>query len=78
MMEGEIQKLVHMPERLKERVVGQDEAVRLVSNAILRNRAGLGDPNRPIGSFIFLGPTGVGKTELVRALASTSSMTIKP
>jgi ATP-dependent Clp protease ATP-binding subunit ClpB len=70
MMEGEIQKLVQMPERLKERVVGQDEAVRLVSNAILRNRAGLSDPNRPIGSFIFLGPTGVGKTELVRALAS--------
>jgi ATP-dependent Clp protease ATP-binding subunit ClpB len=69
MLEGEIQKLVQMPERLKERVVGQDEAVRLVSNAILRNRAGLSDPNRPIGSFIFLGPTGVGKTELVRALA---------
>jgi ATP-dependent Clp protease ATP-binding subunit ClpB len=69
MLEGEIQKLVHMPERLKDRVVGQDEAVRLVSNAILRNRAGLGDPHRPIGSFIFLGPTGVGKTELVRALA---------
>ena len=69
MMEGEIQKLVHMAERLKDRVVGQDEAVRLVSNAILRNRAGLSDPNRPIGSFIFLGPTGVGKTELVRALA---------
>ena len=69
MMEGEIRKLVQMPERLKERVVGQDEAVRLVSNAILRNRAGLSDPDRPIGSFIFLGPTGVGKTELVRALA---------
>jgi ATP-dependent Clp protease ATP-binding subunit ClpB len=69
MLEGEIQKLVHMPERLKERVVGQDQAVALVSNAILRNRAGLSDPNRPIGSFIFLGPTGVGKTELVRALA---------
>jgi ATP-dependent Clp protease ATP-binding subunit ClpB len=69
MMEGEIQKLVHMPERLKDRVIGQDEAVRLASNAILRNRAGLSDPNRPIGSFIFLGPTGVGKTELVRALA---------
>ena len=68
-MEGEVQKLVQMPERLKDRVVGQDEAVRLVSNAILRNRAGLSDPNRPIGSFIFLGPTGVGKTELVRALA---------
>jgi ATP-dependent Clp protease ATP-binding subunit ClpB len=70
MLEGEVQKLVHMPERLKDRVVGQDEAVRLVSNAILRNRAGLSDPNRPIGSFIFLGPTGVGKTELVRALAN--------
>jgi ATP-dependent Clp protease ATP-binding subunit ClpB len=70
MMEGEIQKLVHMPERLKARVVGQDEAVRLVSNAILRNRAGMNDPNRPIGSFIFLGPSGVGKTELVRALAA--------
>jgi ATP-dependent Clp protease ATP-binding subunit ClpB len=69
MMEGEIQKLVQMPERLKDRVVGQDEAVALVSNAILRNRAGLSDPDRPIGSFIFLGPTGVGKTELVRALA---------
>jgi ATP-dependent Clp protease ATP-binding subunit ClpB len=69
MLEGEVQKLVHMPERLKERVIGQDEAVRLVSNAILRNRAGLSDPHRPIGSFIFLGPTGVGKTELVRALA---------
>jgi ATP-dependent Clp protease ATP-binding subunit ClpB len=69
MMEGEIQKLVHMPERLKDRVIGQDEAVRLISNAILRNRAGLSDPHHPIGSFIFLGPTGVGKTELVRALA---------
>ena len=69
MMEGEIRKLVQMPERLKDRVVGQDEAVGLVSNAILRNRAGLSDPDRPIGSFIFLGPTGVGKTELVRALA---------
>jgi ATP-dependent Clp protease ATP-binding subunit ClpB len=69
MLEGEIQKLIQMPDRLKDRVVGQDEAVRLVANAILRNRAGLSDPNRPIGSFIFLGPTGVGKTELVRALA---------
>ncbi len=68
-LEGEVQKLVQMPERLKDRVIGQDEAVRLVSNAILRNRAGLSDPSRPIGSFIFLGPTGVGKTELVRALA---------
>jgi ATP-dependent Clp protease ATP-binding subunit ClpB len=69
MMEGEIQKLVQMPERLKDRVVGQNEAVQLVANAILRNRAGLSDPARPIGSFIFLGPTGVGKTELVRSLA---------
>src|SRR6185436_16551484 len=69
MMESEVQKLVQMPERLHDRVIGQDEAVRLVSNAILRNRAGLSDPNRPIGSFIFLGPTGVGKTELVRSLA---------
>jgi ATP-dependent Clp protease ATP-binding subunit ClpB len=69
MMEGELQKLVQMGDRLKDRVVGQDAAVKLVSNAILRNRAGLSDPNRPIGSFIFLGPTGVGKTELVRALA---------
>jgi ATP-dependent Clp protease ATP-binding subunit ClpB len=58
-----------MEERLKDRVIGQDDAVKHVSNAIRRNRAGLGDPNRPIGSFIFLGPTGVGKTELARALA---------
>ena len=70
MLEGEIQKLITMEDRLRERVVGQDEAVRLVSNAIRRNRAGLSDPNRPIGSFIFLGPTGVGKTELARALAA--------
>ena len=69
MLESEIQKLVHMEERLKLRVVGQDEAVEFVANAIRRNRAGLGDPNRPIGSFLFLGPTGVGKTELARALA---------
>jgi ATP-dependent Clp protease ATP-binding subunit ClpB len=69
MLEGEIQKLIHMEERLHERVVGQDEAVSLVANAIRRNRAGLSDPNRPIGSFIFLGPTGVGKTELAKALA---------
>ncbi len=69
MMESEIQKLVHMEERLQIRVVGQDEALRLVSNALRRNRAGLSDPNRPIGSFLFLGPTGVGKTELARALA---------
>ena len=70
MLEGEMQKLVHMEDRLKERVIGQDEPVAHVSNAIRRNRAGLGDPNRPIGSFIFLGPTGVGKTELARALAN--------
>ncbi len=69
LMEGEVQKLVHMEEGLHERVVDQDEAVTAVSNAIRRARAGLSDPNRPIGSFVFLGPTGVGKTELARALA---------
>jgi ATP-dependent Clp protease ATP-binding subunit ClpB len=69
LMEGEVEKLVHMEERLHERVVGQDEAVEAVANALRRSRAGLSDPNRPIGSFIFLGPTGVGKTELARALA---------
>jgi len=69
LMEGEVQKLIHMEARLHERVVGQDEAVRAVANAIRRARAGLQDPNRPLGSFIFLGPTGVGKTELARALA---------
>jgi len=69
LMEGEIQKLIHMEERLHQRVVGQDEAINAVSNAIRRARAGLQDPNRPLGSFIFLGPTGVGKTELARALA---------
>jgi ATP-dependent Clp protease ATP-binding subunit ClpB len=69
LMEGEIQKLIHMEERLHQRVVGQDEAILAVSNAIRRARAGLQDPNRPLGSFIFLGPTGVGKTELARALA---------
>ena len=69
LLEGETQKLIHMEERLHERVVGQDEALRVVSNAVRRARAGLQDPNRPIGSFIFLGPTGVGKTELARALA---------
>ncbi|HYT30490.1 MAG TPA: ATP-dependent chaperone ClpB [Actinomycetota bacterium] len=69
LMEGEVAKLVHMEESLHERVVGQDEAVEAVSNAIRRARAGLSDPNRPIGSFVFLGPTGVGKTELARALA---------
>jgi len=69
LMEGEIEKLVHMEERLHARVVGQEEAISAVSNAIRRSRAGLSDPNRPQGSFIFLGPTGVGKTELARALA---------
>ncbi len=69
MLEGEVQKLLRMDERLKERVVGQDEAIEAVSNAIRRARAGIQDPNRPIGSFIFLGPTGVGKTELAKALA---------
>jgi len=69
MLEGEVEKLVKMEERLSARVVGQKEAIAAVSNAIRRNRAGLSDPNRPIGSFIFLGPTGVGKTELAKALA---------
>mgnify|MGYP000412662210 CR=1 FL=1 len=69
LMEGEVEKLVHMEERLHQRVIGQDEAVEAVSNALRRSRAGLSDPDRPIGSFLFLGPTGVGKTELARALA---------
>ena len=69
LLEGEMEKLLHMEERLHERVVGQDDALRAISNAVRRSRAGLQDPNRPIGSFIFLGPTGVGKTELARALA---------
>jgi ATP-dependent Clp protease ATP-binding subunit ClpB len=69
LMEGEVQKLIHMEARLHERVVGQDDAITAVANAIRRARAGLQDPNRPLGSFIFLGPTGVGKTELARALA---------
>jgi ATP-dependent Clp protease ATP-binding subunit ClpB len=69
MLEGEREKLLKMEERLGERVIGQDAAVRAVSDAVRRNRAGLGDPNRPIGSFLFLGPTGVGKTELCKALA---------
>jgi ATP-dependent Clp protease ATP-binding subunit ClpB len=68
-MEGEIEKLIHMEDRLHDRVIGQDEAIEAVSNALRRSRAGLSDPNRPIGSFLFLGPTGVGKTELARALA---------
>ena len=69
MMQGERDKLLHMEDALHQRVVGQDEAVRLVSDAIRRSRSGLGDPNRPYGSFLFLGPTGVGKTELCKALA---------
>src|SRR3989454_943989 len=69
LLEGEVQKLVKMEERLGARVVGQDEAIRAVANAVRRGRAGLSDPNKPIGSFLFLGPTGVGKTELARALA---------
>jgi ATP-dependent Clp protease ATP-binding subunit ClpB len=69
LLEGEVEKLIHMEERLHRRVVGQDQAVEAVSNALRRARSGLQDPNRPIGSFLFLGPTGVGKTELARALA---------
>ena len=69
LLEGETEKLVHMEERLHERVVGQDEAIEAVASALRRSRAGLQDPDRPIGSFLFLGPTGVGKTELARALA---------
>ena len=68
-MEGERQKLLHLDEQLHRRVIGQDEAVQKVSEAILRNRAGIGEEGRPIGSFLFLGPTGVGKTELAKALA---------
>ena len=69
MLQGEVEKLVRMDAALKEKVIGQDRAVELVANTIRRNRAGLSDPDRPIGTFIFLGPTGVGKTELARALA---------
>ncbi len=69
MLEGEREKLLHMEEELHERVIGQDEAISAVSDAIRRSRAGLSDPNRPYGSFLFLGPTGVGKTELCKALA---------
>jgi ATP-dependent Clp protease ATP-binding subunit ClpB len=69
LLEGEIQKLIHMEERLEERLVGQREAIEAVSNAVRRSRSGLQDPNRPIGTFIFVGPTGVGKTELAKALA---------
>jgi ATP-dependent Clp protease ATP-binding subunit ClpB len=70
MLEGEVERLIRMEERLRRRVVGQDEALLLVANAVRRARAGLGDPRRPVGSFLFMGPTGVGKTELARALAA--------
>ncbi len=69
LMEGEVEKLIHMEDRLHDRVIGQQEAIEAVANALRRSRAGLSDPNRPIGSFLFLGPTGVGKTELAKALA---------
>ena len=70
MLEGEREKLMRMEEELGRRVIGQHEAVEAVSNAVRRARAGLNDPNRPLGSFLFLGPTGVGKTELTKALAA--------
>ena len=70
LLEGEREKLLHMEESLRDRVVGQEEAVKAVSEAVRRARAGLQDPNRPIGSFLLLGPTGVGKTELTKALAA--------
>src|SRR5262249_10088873 len=69
LLQGEGEKLLHLDEELHQRVIGQDEAVDAVAQAVIRSRSGLQDPNRPIGSFIFLGPTGVGKTELARALA---------
>ena len=69
LVEGEREKLLRLPDTLHQRVIGQDEAVQKVSDAILRSRAGIANPNRPIGSFLFLGPTGVGKTELAKALA---------
>jgi ATP-dependent Clp protease ATP-binding subunit ClpB len=69
LLQGEMDKLVHMEERLREHVVGQEDALAAVANAVRTARAGLHDPNRPLGSFLFLGPTGVGKTETARALA---------
>ena len=75
LMEGEMQKLVRLEEVLHQRVIGQDDPVNAVANAIRRSRAGLSDPHRPIGSFLFLGPTGVGKTELRGRWPSTSSTT---
>ena len=76
-MEGEREKLLHLEDILHQRVIGQDEAVSRVAEAILRSRAGIQDPNRPIGSFLFLGPTGVGKTELAKALAARRSLTTR-
>ena len=73
LMQGERDKLLLMEDKLHERVVGQDEAIAAVANAIRRSRSGLSDPNRPTGSFLFLGPTGVGKTELCKALATSCS-----
>ena len=70
LLEGEMQKLLHLEDELHKRVIGQDEAVTAVAEAVMRARSGLKDPDRPVGSFIFLGPTGVGKTELARALAA--------
>ena len=70
MLQGERDKMLAMEEKLHERVIGQDEAVKAVANAVRRSRAGLSDPNRPLGSFLFLGPTGVGKTELTKSLAN--------
>ena len=70
LMESEREKLLHLNEILKQRVIGQDEAIEKVSDAILRSRAGINDENRPIGSFLFLGPTGVGKTEVAKSLAN--------
>jgi len=78
MLESEREKLVKMEDRLEQRVVGQKEAIKAVANAVRRSRSGLQDPNRPIGSFIFLGPTGVGKTETARALAEFLSTTKTP
>ena len=77
MLQGEREKLLAMEDSLRERVIGQEEAIVAISNAVRRARAGLQDPNRPIGSFLFLGPTGVGKTELTKALAGFSSTTIR-
>src|ERR1019366_8201723 len=70
LLEGEMQKLLQLEDELHQRVIGQDEAVTAVAEAVMRARSGLNDPDRPVGSFIFLGPTGVGKTELARALAA--------